>query len=309
MENHEFTDNMFTSFKHKLKFFIVDDLTKRKIFSFLTDKQVVLLDYFFTFGRIPNLVNPRRITEKIQWIKLFGNLERYSFYQDKYEVRRFVRKTVGAKYLVPLLGVWDKFEQIDFDKLPKRFVLKANHGANYNFICKDKSHIDKEKLKKTVNFWMNDNLYKMTRESQYKNINPKIICEKYIKDDSGKLTDYKFIYSNGKLQMIDVHLDRFTNHRTLMMSPTWRRLPMSVSFEPKGEEKTTPPKPANLKEMISVSKKLARQFPFVRVDMYSVNSKTYFGELTITPANGLMQYDPPSVDLRLGNLLDISKYK
>lgn len=292
--------------KHRVIAFLVDDITKRKFLKFLPDETIFKLDYLFTFGRFPNLKSPKTFTEKLQWIKINGNLQQYASYADKYEVRSFVKSIVGQKYLVPLYGVWNKFGEINFKKLPARFVLKATHGSYYNFICKDKTKIDKDNLKKQVNGWIAENFYEKTREVQYDPIKPRIICEKYLQDENDSLIDYKILCFGGKVFAIDVHLDRYTNHRTIYMTPEWKKMPIHVEFEPVTKE--FPEKPVNLKEMLFVAEKLSKNFPFVRVDMYSIKGKTYFGELTFTPAMGLLPLAPKSADYKLGRLLDINLY-
>ncbi len=298
---------MFNKFKYKLQAFIIEDFTKRKLFSFLPDKYVVWMDYFFTFGKPPNFKNPITISEKLQWAKLYGGLEKYSNYADKYEVRKFVAKTIGKKYLIPLIGVWDKFDDINFDKLPNRFVLKATHGSAYNYICKDKTKINMPDLKKKVEGWLSENFYKKMREVQYNSIKPRIICEKYLEDESGGLIDYKIQCFNGKPFVFEVHLDRFTNHRAVFMSLKWKKLPIRMASEPSSSVGVIK-KPETLSEMIKIAKRLSKSIPFVRIDLYSVKNKPYFGEMSFTPANGLFMYVPASIGKRFGKLVDINKY-
>lgn len=301
------TENMINLFKDKLAPFIIDNLTKVGISKYLTDTQVILIDYFLTFGKLPNLKNPETFTEKMQWLKIYGHLENYAKYVDKYKVRKYVEKRIGNKFLVPLLGVWDRFDDINFDKLPDKFVLKATHGSYYNFICKDKLLFDKNKLRKTFNKWLNRSFYNVTREIQYKNCKPKIICEKYLQDYSGGLIDYKFYCTHGRPRLVEIHTDRFLNHNVAMLDLNWRRLPFR--FIPK----TINPlkvvsKPKNIDEMLAISRKLSKPFPFVRVDLYSVNNKSYFSELTFTPASGLMKFERLEGDLQLGKIIDLKKF-
>lgn len=294
------------TYQHKLTAFLVDDFTKRPFFRILPDKYIHMLDYLFTYYRFPDLQSPKRFSEKIQWIKLYGNLKQFSEYADKYEVRKYIRRTLGQKYLIPLLGVWDSFDDINFKKLPTKFVLKATHGSGYIFLCKDKNKLDKNELRKIVNGWLKENFYKKMREIQYAPIKPRIIAEKYMEDETGGLMDYKFLCFNGKVYAIDVHLDRYTNHRTVYMNPMWRKMQIQVVFEPRTNE--VPVKPKNLKDMIKVAKKLSKKFPFVRVDLYSINGRTYFGELTFTPASGFLPLKPESVDYKMGKLIDLNGY-
>src|SRR3990170_1687227 len=293
--------------KNKLITFITDEVIKKGIFGFLPDKLFITLDYFITYRRMPNLHNPKTISEKTQWIKIYGGLEKYTEYTDKLKVRDFIRKTIGKEHLVPLIGAWKKFEDIPFDKLPCQFVLKATHGSAYVFICKDKSLLDKNLLKKTVTKWMQENFYKITREIQYKRCEPMIICEKYLEDESGGLTDYKIYCSHGKPHIVEVIWDRFTEHKCdNFLNLNWEKLPISYPEHPSSKE--TIKRPENLEEMLDIAKKLSIHFPFVRVDLYSVKNKIYFGELTFTPDNGLGVFEPPNAYYQLGELIDLSKY-
>lgn len=298
---------MKNSLKSKLNTFIIDEVIKKGILRFLTDRQFIALEYFVVGRKMLKLKNLKKFSDKMQWIKIYGGLERYTKYVDKLEVRNFISKTIGNKYLVPLLGVWDNFEDIPFDKLPDKFVLKLTHGSGYIYICKDKSKLEKNELKKTITNWMKESFYIKTREIQYKLCKPMIICEKYLENELGEFTDYKIFCSNGKPHIIEVVWDRFTDHKgDVYKDLNWRTLDISYIGFPYSKKRLK--KPENLKEMLNVSKKLSKIFPFVRVDLYSINNQIYFGELTFTPASGLERFDPPEADYKLGELIDLSKY-
>ncbi len=296
---------MKTALKNSLVF-VIEEIIMRKFFSFLPDKQFTALDYFIAKRKLLNLKQPKTFNEKLQWIKLYGGLEKYTEYVDKYRVRGFIRKSIGKKYLTPLIGAWDKFDDIDFDQLPGQFVLKATHGSGYVFICKDKTSLNIPALKKTVSRWLSINFYNVNREIQYKDCQPKIICEKYLEDEYGGLVDYKIYCFSGKPRFIEIHAGRFIRHKAGFLDINFHKLPISCPGYPFPDNVK---KPDNLKEMIRVAYKLSRIFPFIRVDLYSVKNKIYFGELTFTPANGLLMYDPPEVDYQLGELIDLSKFK
>lgn len=253
-----------------------------------------------------NLNNPNSFSEKIQWIKVFGQLEKYSKYVDKYDVREYVKNTAGKQYLIPLVGMWNNFENIPFEKLPKKFVLKATHGSGYNYICKDKSLIDIKQLKKLASKWLKENYYKKGREEQYKLCWPKIICEGYLEDDSGSLRDYKIFCFNGIPQIIQIDSDRFSVHKRDLMNIDWERLPVTLGGHSNLNKIIL--KPKKLPEMIEIAKKLSKKIPFVRVDLYLINNKIYFGELTFTPGNGLEKFFPNEADYQFGELIDLSKY-
>ena len=285
-------------------------LFEEKVLIFLPDKQAIAIRYFVTMGKKLNLKNPRTFTEKLQWVKLYGGLEKFTKYVDKYEVRDFISKTIGEEYLVPLIGKWNNFEEIDFDKLPRQFVIKATHGSGYNFICKDKSSLDKHLLQETKTKWMHESFYKKTRERQYKDCSPKIICEQYLEDETGGLMDYKILCFEGKPRIIQVVTDRYIDKigNYTFMDLNWGKLPMVYEGYPPNS-RTVLKKPRKFKEMLEIAKNLSRNFPFVRVDLYYVDNRIYFGELTFTPAGGLEKFDPQEVDDQLGKLIDISKYR
>ncbi len=291
----------------KIIVFIIDEIIKKRILIYLPDKLFVLLNYYTLRKTLPNIRNPITFSEKIQWIKLYGGLEKYTEYVDKYEIRDFIRKTIGEKYLIPLVGMWGKSDEINFNKLPRQFVLKATHGQGYNYICKDKSSLDIAMVRNTLTNWINEDFYKKTREIQYKFCKPKILCEKYLEDESGSLIDYKIFCFNGKPHIIEVISDRYSEMKDDFMDLHWRKLPFIYNGYPQSIKILK--KPPKLDEMIDIASKLSKPFPFVRVDLYSVNNSIYFGELTFTPANGLETFDPPEVDYQLGKLIDLSKYR
>lgn len=294
------------SLKTKIGMYLMYEVIKKRFLRFVSDKLFISLDYFFVRKQFPNYKNPQTFSEKIQWVKVFGKLDRYTKYVDKLMVRDYIKETIGEQYLVPLLGVWDTFEDIDFDKLPEQFVLKATHGQGYVFVCKDKSTINKASLKKIVDGWMKENFYQKTREIQYKYCIPKIICEQYLEDESGWLTDYKIFCPNGEPYLIYVISGRFSEPKYDFLDLEWNKLPITYSGYPNTPDLYK--KPKNLKEMIEIARKLAQIFPFVRVDLYVVNDHIYFGELTLTPGNGLDKFEPYSEEYLVGKLIDLKKY-
>jgi hypothetical protein len=278
-----------------------------KILNALPDKFFVYLSYYRAKRTILNLRNPRKFTEKIQWLKVYGKLERFATYADKLTVRPYVEQKIGSQYLIPLLGVWDAFEDIPFEALPTRFVIKVTHGCGYNYVCKDKSKINYGELRALVTGWMSENFYRQEREPQYKLCVPKIICEQYLEDESGGLRDYKFYCSNGIVKMIQVDTDRFVNHKSDLLDIEWNRLDY-VSVTTFGSSDLIVERPKNLDALLSIARKLSQSFPFVRVDLYSVNNKIYFGELTFTPGSGLVDLHPASGDIEMGKLIELAAY-
>jgi TupA-like ATPgrasp len=279
----------------------------RKAVRAMPDSIYLRLMFLLKTGRILHLRNPKTYSEKIQWIKLHGALERYSPYVDKYEVRRYVADTIGPEHLVPIIGVWDDFEEIPFDSLPDQFVLKATHGYGYNFICRDKSSLDKVRLSQTTKDWLSKNFYVTDREPQYRYIRPRLIAEAYLQDESGALRDYKFPCFDGVPYLVQVIGDRARGTTESFYDRQWNLLPVQEEGFPNAAYPIE--RPALLDEMFDVAARLAAGFPFVRVDLYCVDGRIYFGELTFTPCNGFITYTPGSFDRELGRMLDLSGLK
>lgn len=270
----------------------------RKIYYFiikkLPDKLVINIENFITYKRFLNKENPEYFGEKIQWLKLYGNLEKYNDYVDKYKVREFVSNVIGEEYLIPLLGAYDKPEEIDYEKLPNQFVLKLNHGSGYNIIVKEKNKENINNINKKLNKWIKEDYYKIKKEYQYKNVKKKIVCEKYINDSKGELLDYKFFCFNGKPEFVKVDFDRFQNHKVNFYNSNWELLNLQETGW--GNNKNKVDKPKNFSEMLEIGRKLSTKFQFVRVDLYNVDGKIYFGELTFTPASGKHSFTPLEKD-------------
>jgi hypothetical protein len=272
----------------------------------LPDRAFARIMFFRKKKAMLRLGNPQTYSEKIQWLKIYGGLERYAKFVDKYEVRDYISRTIGSEYLIPLIGVWDKFDDIPFDTLPASFVLKATHGQGYNFICRDKAQVDLDQLRTKVNKWLGENFYTVDREPQYKNCTPRIIVEQYMQDESGELRDYKFACFSGAPHWIQVIGDRSTGTTEDMYDSQWTHLAVTEVGYPNSPRSI--PKPAQLQDMWDLATKLSSKFAFVRVDLYLVDGKIYFGELTFTPANGIITYAPKETDLALGALIDLTAY-
>ena len=257
-------------------------------------------------GYVPDIDNPRTFNEKIQWIKLYGINSQMKNLVDKYRVREWVKQQCGDGMLIPLLGVWDKFEDIDFEKLPRSFVLKCNHGSGMNAIVKDKESLSTYWLKKKFDSWMETNFaYKFGLELQYKDINPKIIAEEYLENDENELFDYKFWCFGGHCEFIMFLSERKTGLKMDNFDREWNHLDFTYDY-PNSNRKIE--KPSKLNEMIKIAEKLAKDFPFVRVDLYLLNDGTIkFGEMTFTPDSGLCKWSDYNVDIELGKMIDLPK--
>jgi hypothetical protein len=251
-----------------------------------------------------DLENPKTFSEKIQWIKVYGDLERFSKYCDKYSVREFVKERVGKELLIPLIGVYERFSDIDLNLIPNSFVMKATHGSGWNVIVKDKTRANWNFIKKKMNEWLKINYYKKTGEKNYKPLKGRIIIEEYIDDPSGEVSDYKFYCFHGEPKFVEVHCGRFTDHRCDVYDLEWNKLPAEFSC-PNQLHPTA--KPEKIDNMVDICRKLSHDFAFVRVDLYYSGGRVYFGELTFSPANGFDIIIPIKYDYMLGEHLDLNK--
>lgn len=259
-------------------------------------------------GRELNLSNPRTYNEKVQWSKVFDSTPIKTRLADKYLVRDWVEERIGSEYLIPLLGAWDSFDEIDFDSLPDRFVLKCNHGCAYNLIVKDKSKLDMEDARRKITMWMGENFaFKAGLELHYAAIPHKIIAEEFIENvgsGDGDLYDYKFWCFDGKVKYIQFLSERNTNGlKMAFYDLDWKKQEFVYSFPLDTKDM---PRPDNLDEMIAVAEKLAAGFNHVRVDLYRMDDgKLYFGEMTFTSASGNCNWQPAEWDLKMGELMPL----
>lgn len=271
----------------------------------LTDKKYLKIKYKLKFGRKLNIKHPKTFNEKLQWLKLYDRNPEYVKMVDKYEVKNYVANLIGEEYIIPTLGVWEKFEDIDFEKLPNKFVLKCTHDSGGLVICKDKKRFNIEKAKEKINNNLKVNYYYPGREWPYKNVIPRIIAEKYMENDDGmELIDYKMMCFNGKCNVVFTCTERFDDSglKVTFFDTNWKRLPFKRHY-PTSNKKIE--KPINFEKMVELSQKLAENIPFVRVDWYEINKKIYFGELTFYPGSGMEEFVPEIWDTKLGNMLKL----
>lgn len=251
--------------------------------------------------------NPTTFNEKIQWMKFNYRFPLQSVVSDKLLVRNYVKEKIGKEYLIPLLGKWKKFDEIDFDTLPDQFVLKCNHDSGGLVVCRDKSALDYRKAKNKIEKSLKSNFYTIGREYQYRNIKPMILCEKFISENGKVPMDYKIYCFNGKPDVILVCRNRFSNdsHKAeyLFYDQNWKFLPWIKGDEKKKDPKL--PRPKNLDEMLEVAKKLSEDFIYARIDLYNVNGKIYFGEITLSPNSGFYSGLTEETDRILGEKIHI----
>lgn len=260
----------------------------------------LMLWYHQRTGKFLDLENPETFNEKIQWLKLYDSTLLKTRLADKYLVRRWVKDKIGEKYLIPLLGVWKTFDDINFDELPDQFVLKTNHGSGSVLVVSNKMELDKIDAKNKFDKWLKKNYGCMGgQELHYWNIKPVIIAEKFI-DSIDHLCDYKFLCFNGEVKYIWVDSNRFIDHRRDFFDINWNHISV---IQKCSNADHVPKKPDNMEEMIHLAQVLSQGFSHVRVDFYNIKGKIYFGEMTFTSANGGELMDPQSFDKELGSYI------
>lgn len=266
--------------------------------------------YKRTTGENLDLENPKTFNEKIQWLKLYDSTPLKTRLADKYLVRDWVKEKIGEEHLIPLLGVWDSFDEIDFDKLPDQFVLKANHGSGWNIIVTDKSKLDIDAAREKFNQWLQTNFaFKFGLELQYMNIQPKIIAEKYMEELNSSLYDYKIHCFDGRPAFIQCIGDRnLAKHTGYQNNYDLKWTKLDWTFEDYPQFPYVVSKPKLLDGMVTCAEKLSEGLSYVRVDLYEVNGHIYFGEMTFTPASGAYRYRglwTKDLNIHLGNLLQL----
>lgn len=301
---------------HKNRFFRLVARPIKPIFEFfyykiVPEKIFVLWNYYRRIGHFPDLKNPTRISEKLQWIKLYDRTSLHTLVADKVAVRDYVAQKVGKDYLVPDLGVYDDPDEIHYEKLPQAFVIKANHTSGDVLIVRNKLKYKKSEIVSITKPWLSKNYYSRTKEWGYKNIKPKLIIENFLESGTDKpIEDYKIHCFNGKVNFIEVMYERFSEMgiKEICYDRKWKKQDFVFSYP--SFEGTPARQPAKLNEMIEIAEKLSMDFDYIRVDLYYVAGSIYFGELTLVPHSGYDMYlQPKEIDLILGRQLRLTKCK
>lgn len=270
------------------------------------DDQKYLKRLFKAFmGYELNLENPKTFNEKLNWLKLYDRKPEYTIMVDKYLAKKYVADRIGEEYVVPLLGVWDNFDEINFDSLPSQFVLKTTHDCGGVVVCKNKKTFDKKKTKKCFEKHLKRNFYLGSREWPYKNIQPRIIAEKFMQDgDSKFLPVYKFFCFDGKPTIIQcIQNDKQKNESIDYFDTNWNVLELKQNFP---NSINLIEKPKELEKMIEIASALSKDKQgFIRVDLYVVNSQIYFSEFTFFSDAGLIAFNPNEWDLKLGEMIKL----
>lgn len=274
-----------------------------------TDEEYLKIRYKSIFHKELNLVSPQTFNEKLQWLKLYNRKSEYTTMVDKYEVKKYVADKIGEEYIIPTLGVWEKFDDIDFEALPNQFVLKCTHDSGGLVICRNKSKLDMQKAKEKIEHSLKRNYYWSSREWPYKNVRPRIIAEQYMEDGTSPsgLRDYKFFCFNNEVKMLYVS-QGLEDHATASIS----------FFDLSGNEMPFRRKdfkpitgvlelPENFEEMLDKAQKLATAVdaPFVRIDLYSISGETKFSEITFSPCSGMIPFEPEERDGTIGDWIKL----
>lgn len=286
---------------------------KRKIIIFIHRKysfeqmeKYINKKYFQVHGYKMDWKNPKSYTQKIQYSKLYNCNSLKTICSDKIAVRDYVKTVIGEEYLIPIYGVWEKFDEIDFKNLPNKFILKTNHGSATNIIVNDKRKIDIKKVKRKMNNFLNDDFAYYGFELHYSGIKPLIFAEELLDFGDSNIEDYKFLCFDGKIHYFWVDFNRNTNHKRNMYDLEWNLLEWNQWHYGNYTKKIE--KPKNFDEMIEIVQKLSAGFDHVRVDLYNINGKIYFGELTFTNGGGYEPIYPREMDYELGKLWNLQNY-
>ena len=280
----------------------------RHYFNWLPDRTFIKLLYKFEMGESLNLDAPQTFQEKIQYLKLHNRKPEFTTMVDKFAVKEYVSNIIGDEYIIPTIAVWNSFDEIDFDYLPDKFVLKTTHGGGSCgvIICNDKTSFNKKEAKHKLEKSLKSDISKTLREWPYKNVPHRIIAEKLINlpDNIKELNDYKFFCFNGEPKFFKIDFGRFSDHHANYYDLEWNLLPFGeADFPPLPEYKFLPP--PNFNKMIEIVHKLSKDKKFIRVDLYNVCGRIYFSELTFFPASGLGKFSIREWERKIGNLLDI----
>lgn len=249
--------------------------------------------------------NPVSFNQKIQWLKLYNRNPEYTKLVDKYEFKLYVEEKLGNGYTFPTLGVWDSFDDIDFDKLPKQFVLKCTHDSGGLVICQNKEKLDIDAARKKIQHCLKRNYFTNSREWLYKNVKPRIIAEPLMVDSTGEeLRDYKFMCFGGTVRCIFTCTDRYSpgGLKVTFFDTNWQRMPFERHYHADPKEVL---KPNSYDEMLRISEELSKGIPFVRVDFYEINGQPYLGEMTFFPGGGMEEFTPREWDEKLGEWIEL----
>lgn len=272
----------------------------------MDDETYIRLYYYLIMKQRLNLKTPKTFAEKMQWLKLHDRHDEYTQMVDKVAVKDYVAKKIGVKYIIPTLGVWERVDDIDFNSLPDKFVLKCNHNSGGLTICTDKSKLDFQATCNKLRKSLRQNYYYGNREYPYKNVPPRILAEQYMQDDSSKdLIDYKFYCFDGRVEYCQVIADRSTCETIDFYDRNWDHQPFIGLYAKALHAKALHACPPCYQEMIRIAEILAVGIPFVRIDLYYINKHIYFGEITFFPLAGFGVFSPDEWNRKLGQMIKL----
>ena len=294
----------------KNPYLIFNKIAKYGLLNFLPDRLFLKIKYRLMTKEKLNLDAPKKYNEKVQWLKLYDRKDIYTTMVDKYEAKKYVASIIGEEYIIPTYGIYEKFEDIDFNLLPNQFVIKCTHDSGGLAICKDKSTFDIVKAKKKINNSLKKNYFYEGREWVYKNIKPRIIIEKYMEDkNSSTMQDYKFFCFDGvpKIMYLSEGLE---NHATATMS--FFDMNFKLTDCKRKDYKLfdyNPKKPKNFDKMKEFSAILSKDIPHLRVDFYEINGHLYFGELTFFTCSGMIPFENEAWNIKMGAWINLPNQK
>lgn len=293
--------------KRQILVAVYNNIVHTGITKILPDETYLKLTHRIRFGENLHLDNPTTFNEKLQWLKLYDHNPDYVKMVDKVLVKEYVASIIGEDYIIPTLGVYDSFDEIDFDNLPNQFVLKCNHDSGSIIICRDKSKLDIDKARKKLTKSLKTDAFYWGREWPYKMVNRKILAEAYMEDDDAEeLKDYKLMTFNGKVKCSFVGSERFSEDglKITFFDTDWKVMPFERHYP---KSKLDIKKPLNYDQMVVMAEKLSTNIPFARIDFYEVGGKAYFGEITLFPGSGWEEFTPSEWDKTLGSWLKLPK--
>lgn len=277
-----------------------------RLATILPDELFLKVVFRYRVGYWPDLKNPRSYNEKLQWLKLHDRHPEYTQMVDKIEAKKYVASIIGDKYIIPTLGIWNTVDEIDWDSLPNQFVIKVTSDSGGIVVCKDKTKLDIEKAKAKLKYGWGKNYYRFNKEYTYKDVKPRIIAEQYMEDESGyELKDYKFFCFDGEPKVLFVATDRGKKDEDTKFDfydIEFNHLPF-LNGHPNA--RVAPTKPENYEKMVEVARKLSQGMCHVRVDLYNVKGKIYFGELTFFHWSGMTPFEPIEWDYKMGEMINL----
>ena len=273
-----------------------------RLLNWMPDKPYLQIFYYAEFGKFIDFKNPKTFNEKLNWLKLYYRRSDLITLVDKYEVKKYIADKIGEQYVIPTLGVWDKFEDINFNELPNQFVLKCTHDSGGLVVCKDKSKLNLKEVKAKIEKSLTNNYYLWTREWPYKGVKPRIIAEKYMEDqETGELRDYKFFCFNGEPKLMFVASERGLKNTKFDFYDMQFHHMNIVQHYPNSEYSIE--KPEHFEKMVMLAEKLSAGFPHVRVDFYEANGQVYFGEMTFYHFGAIVPFETEEWDKKIGDWL------